>query len=330
MDQIIAAATADRSHSGWSDQAATRSAGVVNSDAEDLLCRLSVTVDAFKMEAVEVDAALTFPAIDRAAVLFVLDGTGTLEWSDRTAAVGTSTLAIVPAGQAVRLCGPGDCAAAADTPFAWQPLSQVARVTPGGSTDTITVVSAAVSASAGHRLGLFEGLDGLLIQCGEGAGTKPLFDLILAEMADPGVGSKAIVEALFKHVLIVLLRRKLVPQDAATPLFMTLASPQMRHVVNLINASSAERLPIAQLARAAGMTTIGLSREFERVFGESVTDYIQGVRLEQAADLLRRTSLPVKAIAASVGYASRSHFSRTFAKRRGEDPTAFRRTQAAL
>lgn len=302
----------------------------MNCDAEDLLCRLAVTVDAFRIDAGGTDAALTFPAIDRVAVLFVLEGTGTLEWADRTAPVRRSTVAIVPAGQAVRLCGPVQGNAAPDTAFAWQPLSQAASVFPAGSTKTITIVGATVSASAGHKLGLFEGLDELLIECGEGAGLKPLFDLILAEMAAPGVGSKAIVEAMFKHVLILLLRRKLVPQDAATPLSLTLASPQMRRVVNLINASSAERLPIAQLAQAAGMTAIGLTREFERVFGESVTDYIQGVRLEQAADLLRRTSLPVKAIAASVGYASRSHFSRTFAKRRGEDPTAFRRGQAAL
>jgi AraC-like DNA-binding protein len=44
--------------------------------------------------------------------------------------------------------------------------------------------------------------------------------------------------------------------------------------------------------------------------------------------MLKGSDLPVKSIAASVGYASRSHFSRAFQAKFGIDPSAFRSTPA--
>jgi len=46
------------------------------------------------------------------------------------------------------------------------------------------------------------------------------------------------------------------------------------------------------------------------------------------AELLRSTKLPVKLIAASIGFASRSHFSRAFASAYGADPSRFRSERA--
>ena len=81
---------------------------------------------------------------------------------------------------------------------------------------------------------------------------------------------------------------------------------------------------LLNFARAARAKT----GAFERVFGEGLLDYIHGVRLDQANALLTQTDLPIKSIAASVGFASRSHFSRAFRKHRGQDPTSFRKDVA--
>jgi transcriptional regulator GlxA family with amidase domain len=43
--------------------------------------------------------------------------------------------------------------------------------------------------------------------------------------------------------------------------------------------------------------------------------------------MLAGSDLPVKSIAAAVGYASRSHFSRAFAARFGDDPSRYRHNQ---
>jgi transcriptional regulator GlxA family with amidase domain len=45
--------------------------------------------------------------------------------------------------------------------------------------------------------------------------------------------------------------------------------------------------------------------------------------------MLRSSNLPVKAVAAAVGYASRSHFSHAFRAEFGVDPTGFRSEEQA-
>jgi transcriptional regulator GlxA family with amidase domain len=54
-------------------------------------------------------------------------------------------------------------------------------------------------------------------------------------------------------------------------------------------------------------------------------EFVQTVRLRIAARMLAGSDMPVKSIAAAVGYASRSHFSRAFAARFGNDPSRYRR-----
>jgi AraC family transcriptional regulator, activator of mtrCDE len=60
------------------------------------------------------------------------------------------------------------------------------------------------------------------------------------------------------------------------------------------------------------------------VYGESPLGFVQRVRLWHAATLLSTTDLSVKVVAASVGYASRSHFSRSFRAAYGVDPRTYR------
>ena len=53
-------------------------------------------------------------------------------------------------------------------------------------------------------------------------------------------------------------------------------------------------------------------------------DFLKEVRLRRAAHLLRATDLPVKTVAARVGFASRSYFSRAFKAFTGHDPAGYR------
>ena len=53
-------------------------------------------------------------------------------------------------------------------------------------------------------------------------------------------------------------------------------------------------------------------------------EFVQSVRLRIAARVLTSTDLSIKVIAASVGYASRSSFSKAFEVEFGAAPTQFR------
>ncbi len=58
-------------------------------------------------------------------------------------------------------------------------------------------------------------------------------------------------------------------------------------------------------------------------------EFLKEMRLELAARLLARTDLPVKAVAARVGYSSRSAFSRAFQASHRVGPAAFRLDERA-
>jgi AraC family transcriptional activator of mtrCDE len=78
------------------------------------------------------------------------------------------------------------------------------------------------------------------------------------------------------------------------------------------------------LATTAGMSRSAFAARFAEAFGHSPMALPREMRLRRAATLLADTTLPVQSVARSVGYASRSHFSRAFRDFHGKDPKTFR------
>ena len=280
-------------------------------DREKLLSRLCVDVACFSVLEVGSSNEVAVPATGQFTILYIVEGRGLLECSGQLLQLNEGTVVIIPQNIAVFLqCDEIDDNCAVNFPG-------------------LVVATSKVSATAGHGLGYFENLKAPLVEGSNDVLLTLLFRGILEEFENPRIGSKCVIEALMKQVLVVLLRQALTQKNAVTPLYLTMATPNLAQVINTIHESHAERLSIPFLANMVGMTPLGLNREFERVFGETLLEYIQGVRLYQAATLLTQTDLPIKCIAANVGFASRSHFSRAFRKHQGEDPTAFRRKHAS-
>ena len=58
--------------------------------------------------------------------------------------------------------------------------------------------------------------------------------------------------------------------------------------------------------------------------GKTPLAMLRGIRLKKAEELLIYTDLPVKTIAARLGYRSRSYFWQTFKDAYGSDPDSYR------
>ena len=80
-----------------------------------------------------------------------------------------------------------------------------------------------------------------------------------------------------------------------------------------------------QIADAASVTPSSLSRLFRRQLGVTVTDYLTGLRLGGAADLLAHTRQSIAEIAFSCGFTNLANFNRRFRTRYGMTPSRYRR-----
>lgn len=189
----------------------------------------------------------------------------------------------------------------------------------------LLVACGTITATHGAGFGLFDGLRGPLVQ--DTGGSEPIrqaFRAMLAELASPGVGSGALTEALMKQCLILLLRGHLARLGPGSPLFAALADPRLARAVGAVLERPAHPHTLGGLAATAGMSRSSFALRFVTAFGQSPLDFVRQVRLREAARLLATTALPVKLVAASVGYASRSRFSQAFSDAYGLDPTGYR------
>ncbi|MFP4977451.1 helix-turn-helix domain-containing protein [Paenibacillus sp. CN-4] len=76
-------------------------------------------------------------------------------------------------------------------------------------------------------------------------------------------------------------------------------------------------------AEYTGTSPFLLSRSFKRMTGQNFIDYVTGLRLDKAKELLRDTDLRINDVADRVGY-QQSYFNRLFKKQQGITPTRYR------
>jgi AraC-like DNA-binding protein len=105
-----------------------------------------------------------------------------------------------------------------------------------------------------------------------------------------------------------------------------------------INSADAERLlyirneilidlsvppVISELARIAAMSETKLKQLFKQTFGDTIYNYFQQARMDEAAFLLRQGKRSVAETGYELGFSNLSHFSRIFEKHYGLTPKRF-------
>jgi AraC family transcriptional regulator len=82
---------------------------------------------------------------------------------------------------------------------------------------------------------------------------------------------------------------------------------------------------LVKIAREASLSPFHFHRSFRACFGETPHQFVIRLRLDRAADRLRRTGSPVTDIARSVDFESPAHFSRALKTRFVCSPQAYRK-----
>jgi transcriptional regulator GlxA family with amidase domain len=88
--------------------------------------------------------------------------------------------------------------------------------------------------------------------------------------------------------------------------------------------------PVARMAARAGLPARTFARRFRRATGYAPAEYVQGLRIEEAKQLLEATDESTDAVAAAVGYADPASFRRLFKRCVGVTPSRYRSRLAGL
>jgi AraC-like DNA-binding protein len=292
-----------------------------------LLITLAVRLHAFSVCRIQSGWRLLFDPFDAVTVHYVLAGSGSVRaGSSRWLPFAPRSIIIVPARQPHALGEAQAPAAEVHGENHCTLLDQgLVTFTAGdGSPDTL-LVCGTIAATYGGALGLFDHLREPMVQDLSSTDVfQHAFDLMLREVTTPGVGTQAMTEALMKQCLILLLRQQLTLEARTSPLFAAFHDPDLARAVTEVLANPAASHTVESLAIIAGMGRSSFAERFAQAFGQTPIDFVQKVRLRLAAQLLTTTDLPVKVIASSIGYASRSYFSRAFRAAYGADPKTYR------
>lgn len=292
-----------------------------------LLITLAVRVHAFALCEIKQGWRLNFEPMEGVTFHYVLAGTGTVRiGTGASAAFTPQCIVIAPArvsqslGEAQDVLGE----ATADDHCSLIDGNLVKFTAGDGSRDTL-IACGTISATYGGALGLFDHLREPIVEnAAEIETLTHVFATLLAEMSKPGVGTQALTEALMKQCLILLLRRHWTRFSVDSPFFAPLQDHRLaRAITGILERPSAPH-SVGSLAALAGMSRSAFSERFTQVYSQGPMEFVQQVRLRLGAHFLTTTDLPVKVIARSVGYASRSYFSTAFRNAYGTDPKSFR------
>lgn len=115
--------------------------------------------------------------------------------------------------------------------------------------------------------------------------------------------------------LIYLLFRKLLKRETQSQ--QALCNADVKKIYSVRTAMMAdlgEPPKLADMSKRISMSETKMSALFKQVFGDSIYNYYQRMRMEEAAFLLRESGYSVSEIGYRLGFSNLSHFSRLFKK----------------
>lgn len=101
-------------------------------------------------------------------------------------------------------------------------------------------------------------------------------------------------------------------------------SPTILMALSYINRNFTRELSLIQLSEYVYANASTLSSEFNAEVGMSLSEYITGLRVHRAQELIETTNLSVPEIAKQAGFASAKYFREIFKKQTGQSPQQYR------
>jgi AraC-like DNA-binding protein len=148
--------------------------------------------------------------------------------------------------------------------------------------------------------------------------------LLPAEKADE-VLRGFYTDALHKTLLARLAKiRGETTTSSAVRRSIPLPTFRLKRVYDYVEAHLEERMPLASLAAAAGLSRMHFAAQFRAATGQCPHEFVWRRRIQHAKALLSDTDTPIVEIALSVGFQSQAHFTTLFKRITGFTPKRWR------
>ncbi|XXQ68157.1 cupin domain-containing protein [Neisseriaceae bacterium B1] len=156
-----------------------------------------------------------------------------------------------------------------------------------------------------------------------------LLTLLQHESTQNEQGSRAVIDSLSSVLFVYLLRTYLAENANNAPLTGILngwRDKRLRAVVQAVIATPEREWRVEELAQKATLSRAQLMRVFNQQMQTSPHAFVNAMRLQKAAHMLRTQQDTVLAIALATGFQSEAHFGKAFKKYYGTTPGQYRKT----
>ncbi|WP_375325527.1 helix-turn-helix domain-containing protein [Flagellimonas sp. GZD32] len=102
---------------------------------------------------------------------------------------------------------------------------------------------------------------------------------------------------------------------------------QVRNFAKKLEKHIAKDFTLEEIAAETGLTQAKLQEGFKLLYNNTVTEYIRNTRLEVARDLIANSEMNISEVVYSIGFTSRSYFSKIFKEKYGISPSEFKNSK---
>ena len=167
---------------------------------------------------------------------------------------------------------------------------------------------------------------------GQHSSLRGATELLATELAEPRLGSDALLPVLLDALLLYVMRAWLDERprrDATTGWTAALQDPVIHAALQGIHGAPHRPWTVAELGALAGLSRAAFARRFTTLVGQPPLSYLTWWRMTTAARLLRDSDAPLRTVANRIGYTSEFAFSTAFKREHGLTPGAYRRRTAS-
>jgi two-component system response regulator YesN len=100
---------------------------------------------------------------------------------------------------------------------------------------------------------------------------------------------------------------------------------EIREVIKIINENIESPITLSYISSKVALSPFYLGKIFAEEVGESFNDYVTGIRMKKAVELLQSTNLKVYEVAEKVGIPNYRYFSNLFRNWTGQTPKEYKR-----